>query len=52
LLTDLSGVGGAGHIGTGGGFKKACVALAAKNARVIWALLVKGEAFQLDRAAA
>jgi transposase len=34
------------------GFKKACVALAAKNARVIWALLVKGEAFQLDRAAA
>ncbi len=34
------------------GFKKACVALAAKNARVIWALLAKGEAFQLDRAAA
>jgi len=28
------------------------VALAAKNARVIWALLAKGEAFQLDRAAA
>ena len=34
------------------GFKKACVAPAAKNARVIWALLAKGEAFRLDRAAA
>jgi transposase len=28
------------------GFKKACVALAAKNARMIWALLAKGEPHQ------
>jgi len=34
------------------GFKKACVALAAKNARVIWALLAKGEEFRLEQAAA
>ncbi len=34
------------------GFKRACVALAAKNARIIWALLAKGAVFQLDRAAA
>jgi transposase len=34
------------------GFKKACVALAAKNARIIWALLAKGEAFRLEQAAA
>jgi len=33
------------------GFKKACVAMAAKNARIIWALLAKGEAFRLERAA-
>ena len=34
------------------GFKKACVAMAAKNARIIWALLAKGENFRLERAAA
>ena len=34
------------------GFKKACVALAAKNARIIWALLAKGEKFRLEQAAA
>ncbi len=34
------------------GFKKACVAMAAKNARIIWALLAKGDDFQLERAAA
>lgn len=34
------------------GFKKACVALAAKNARIIWALLAKGEDFRPDRVAA
>jgi len=34
------------------GFKKACVAMAAKNARIIWALLAKGEDFRLERAAA
>jgi transposase len=28
------------------GFKKACVALAAKNARTIWAVLAKGEAYR------
>ena len=28
------------------GYKRAAVALAAKNARIIWALLVKGEAYQ------
>jgi len=33
------------------GFKKACVALAAKNARIIWALLAKGEAYRLERVA-
>ena len=33
------------------GFKKACVALAAKNACIIWALLAKGEDFRLERAA-
>jgi transposase len=33
------------------GFKKACVALAAKNARIIWALLAKGETFRLEHAA-
>ena len=27
------------------GFKKACVALAAKNARTIWALLAKGQTY-------
>jgi transposase len=34
------------------GFKKACVALAAKNARTIWALLVKGEDYRIEPAAA
>ena len=34
------------------GFKKACVALAAKNARTIWALLAKGEEYRLEAAAA
>lgn len=34
------------------GFNKACVALAAKNARIIWALLAKGEVFRLEQAAA
>jgi transposase len=34
------------------GFKKACVALAAKNARTIWALLAKGEDYRLEAAAA
>jgi transposase len=34
------------------GFKKACVALAAKNARILWALLAKRESFRLGRAAA
>jgi transposase len=34
------------------GFKRACVAMAAKNARIIWALLAKGDDFQLDRTAA
>ena len=28
------------------GFKRACVAMAAKNARVIWALLAKGEHYR------
>jgi transposase len=32
------------------GFKRACVALAAKNARVIWALLAKGEHYRPARA--
>lgn len=30
------------------GFNRACVALANKNARTAWALITKGEAFQLD----
>ena len=34
------------------GFKRACVAMAAKNARIIWALLAKGEDFRLERTAA
>jgi transposase len=34
------------------GFKKACVALAAKNARTIWALLAKGEDYRIEAAAA
>jgi transposase len=34
------------------GFKKACVALAAKNARTIWALLAKGEAYRKPEARA
>ena len=34
------------------GFKRACVALAAKNARIIWALLAKGDEFRLERATA
>jgi transposase len=34
------------------GFKKACVALAAKNARTIWALLAKGEAYRIEAATA
>jgi transposase len=34
------------------GFKRACVAMAAKNARLIWALLAKGEDFRLERATA
>ena len=32
------------------GFKRACVALAAKNARIIWALLAKDDAFRFDTA--
>ena len=32
------------------GFKRACVAMAAKNARIIWALLAKGEDFRFERA--
>jgi transposase len=34
------------------GFKRACVAMAAKNARVIWALLPKGEPLRLQQMAA
>jgi transposase len=34
------------------GFKRACVAMAAKNARVIWALLAKGEPLRLQQMAA
>jgi transposase len=34
------------------GFKRACVALAAKNARVIWALLARGEPLRLQQMAA
>jgi len=34
------------------GFKKACVAMAAKNARIIWVLLAKGERFKAHSAAA
>jgi transposase len=34
------------------GFKRACVAMAAKNARLIWALLAKGDDFRAERAAA
>ena len=33
------------------GFKKACVAMAAKDARVIWALLAKGDSFRIDHLA-
>jgi transposase len=29
------------------GYKRAAVALAAKNARILWALMVRGEAYQL-----
>jgi transposase len=34
------------------GFKKACVALAAKNARTIWALLAKQQSYRVDYNAA
>jgi transposase len=34
------------------GFRRACVAMAAKNARIIWALLAKGDEFRLERSAA
>jgi transposase len=34
------------------GFKRACVAMAAKNARVIWALLARGEPLRLQPMAA
>jgi len=34
------------------GFKRACVAMAAKNARVIWALLAKGEPLRSQQMAA
>ena len=34
------------------GFKRACVAVAAKNARMIWVLLAKNEAYQPSKAAA
>jgi transposase len=33
------------------GMRKAAVALAAKNARIAWALLARGEDYQLRRAA-
>ncbi len=29
------------------GYKRAAVALAAKNARILWAMMVRGEAYQL-----
>lgn len=29
------------------GYKRAAVALAAKNARILWAMMVKGETYQL-----
>jgi transposase len=32
------------------GYKRAAVALAAKNARIVWALMVRGEAYQLKTA--
>jgi hypothetical protein len=34
------------------GISRSRVAMAAKNARLIWALLAKGEDFRLERAAA
>lgn len=34
------------------GFNKAVIALAAKNARILWAVLARGEAYQPDRACA
>lgn len=34
------------------GFKRACVAMAAKNARVIWALLARGEPLRLQQMSA
>jgi transposase len=33
------------------GFRRACVAMAAKNARIIWALLAKGDNFRLESTA-
>ena len=30
------------------GFKKACIAMAAKNARIIWAILARGVAYRPD----
>jgi transposase len=30
------------------GFKNACIAMAAKNARIIWAMLAKGQSYQAD----
>ncbi len=33
------------------GYKRAAVALAAKNARIIWAMLVRGEAYRISQAA-
>ncbi len=30
------------------GFKKACIAMAAKNARIIWAVLARGVAYRPD----
>ena len=29
------------------GYKRAAVALAAKNARIVWAMMVRGETYQL-----
>ncbi|MGF1926341.1 MAG: IS110 family transposase, partial [Bacteroidia bacterium] len=29
------------------GYKRAAVALAAKNARIVWAMLVRGEAYRI-----
>ena len=33
------------------GYKRAAVALAAKNARIVWAMMVRGEAYQMKTAA-